>query len=138
MDNKIQLDLTTINLYELVDQPTLATYMGEGAEKIIEKNRPFYEKSHEICINGIYFALTKFREYDTEFVVLSLYKKIPRAKKTYRYAFGAYDIEKNELLWFFNGQSSAESRIIAVKTYAALKKWCETTNPHLLPFAYKK
>lgn len=138
MDNNIKLDLTKINIYELVDQPTLATYMGEGAEQIIDKNRPFYPKSHEICINGIYFALTRFLEYDTEFVVLSLYKKIPRAKKTYRYAFGAYDSDKNELLWFFNGQSSAESRIIAVKTYAALKNWCDINHPTWIPFAYKK
>jgi hypothetical protein len=135
---KIKLDLTTINIYELIDQPTLASYMADGADAILKQNRPYYENSQEICVNGIYFALTEFTEADTEFRVLAHYKKSPRSKKTYRYAFGAYNPDKNELVWFFNAQPYAESRLVAVKTYAALKQWCDANHPNLLPFAYKK
>ena len=134
----MKLDLTKINIYELIDQPTLAAYMGKGGEDIVQRNRPYYQNSKEICVNGIYFALSEFNEQNTLFRVLSLYKKSPRAKKTYRYAFGAYDQEKNELIWFFNAQSSAENRLLAIKTFAALEKWCEANHPKLLPFAYKK
>lgn len=134
----MQLDITHMNPLELIDQPTLALYMDNGVEKILEVNRPYYPESKEICVKGIYFAITKFNEGGTEFVVCSQYKKSPRAKKTYRYAFGAYDTEKNEMVWFFNGQSVAINRQAAVKTYAALKKWCETNHPKYEPFAYKK
>lgn len=138
METRLKLDLTKINIYELIDQPTLAAYMGKGGEDIVQRNRPYYQNSREICINGIYFALSEFNEQNTLFRVLSLYKKSPRAKKTYRYAFGAYDDTNNELIWFFNAQSSAENRIVAVKTFVALSKWCEANRPHLIPFAYKK
>jgi hypothetical protein len=89
-------------------------------------------------VNGIYFALTEFQESDTMFRVLSMYKKAPRSKKTYRYAFGAYKPDTNEILWFFNAQSNAETRSVAVKTYAALSTWCEKNKPDLIPFAFKK
>lgn len=134
----MKLDITHVNLLELIDQPTLALYMDDGADKILEANRPCYPDSKEICVKNIYFALTKFNESGEEFVVCSQYKKTPRAKKTYRYAFGAYDGEKNELVWFFNAQPVAESRLSAVKTYGALKKWCKSNHPSLQPFAYKK
>jgi hypothetical protein len=135
---KIKLDLTTINIYELIDQPTLAAYMADGADAILKQNRPYYTGSKEISVNGIYFAITEFQEADTDFRVLAHYKKSPRSKKTYRYAFGAYNPDKNELVWFFNAQPYAESRLVAVKTYAALKQWCDANHPNLLPFAYKK
>jgi hypothetical protein len=138
MSTNIKLDLTPVNIFDLVDQPTLATYLSDGAEKILDKNRPFYEGSKEICVNGIYFALTEFEESDTMFRVLSMYKKAPRSKKTYRYAFGAYKPDTNEILWFFNAQSNAETRSVAVKTYAALSMWCEKNKPDLIPFAFKK
>lgn len=134
----MKLDLKSINLLELIDQPTLALYMDKGTDKILDANRPYYPNSREICVKGIYFALTECLEYDTHFVICSQYKKTPRAKKTYRYAFGAYDPDKNELVWFFNGQSIAETRPVAIKTYSALKKWCSTNAPSLIPFAYKK
>lgn len=138
MSTNIKLDLTDINIFDLVDQPTLASYLAHGKDKILEKNRPFYEGSKEICVNGIYFALSEFEENDVLFRVLSMYKKAPRSKKTYRYAFGAYDPDNNKLLWFFNAQSSAETRSVAVKTYAALTVWCANNKPKLIPFAYKK
>lgn len=134
----IKLDLITINPHDLVDQPTLASYMSEGADPILEKNRPFYSNSQEICINGIYFALTTFNEGDCDFTVLSLYKRSPRQKKTYRYAFGAYDPATNQIFWFFNAESQAQSRDLAVRTFIALKKWCGENYPSYIPFAYKK
>lgn len=134
----IKLNLTTLNPHDLVDQPTLASYMSDGAEPILEKNRPFYLNSKEICINGIYFALTSFYEGQAEFTVLSLYKRTPRQKKTYRYSFGAYDPKENTLLWFFNADSQAQSRDLAVRTFNALTTWCTQNQPDLIPFAYKK
>jgi hypothetical protein len=134
----IKLDLITINPHDLVDQPTLASYMSEGADPILEKNRPFYSNSKEICINGIYFALTTFAEADSHFTVLSLYKRSPRQKKTYRYSFGAYDPAGNQLYWFFNAESQAQSRDLAVRTFNALTKWCDDNCPTYTPFAYKK
>jgi hypothetical protein len=134
----MKLDITNINLLELIDHPTLAVYMDNGADKIVEANRPYYPESKEICVRGIYFAITKFNEGDTEFTVCSQYKKTPRAKKTYRYAFGAYDPDKNDLVWFFDGLPVATTRQAAVKTYVVLKRWCESNAPKLQPFAYKK
>jgi hypothetical protein len=134
----IKLDLITLNPHDLVDQPTLASYMSDGAEPILEKNRPFYADSKEICIQGIYFALTTFNESDAEFTVLSLYKRSPRQKKTYRYSFGAYDPTQNQLYWFFNAESQAQSRDLAVRTFKALTTWCVTNHPTYIPFAYKK
>jgi hypothetical protein len=134
----MELSLIEINVHELVDQPTLATYMSEGEEVILEKNRPFYQNSKEICVQGIYFALTEFKEGEVNFRVLSLYKKSPRQKKTYRYAFGCYDQKKNKIYWFFNLDSVASSRDIAVKTMGALNTWCKTNAPSCTAFAYKK
>lgn len=134
----MKLDLKSINLLELIDQPTLAVYMDNGSEKILEANRPYYPHSREICVKGIYFALTEVQEFEMPFMVCSQYKKTPRAKKTYRYAFGAYNPDKNDMVWFFNGSPVAETRLDAVKTYSALKKWCSINHPTLIPFAYKK
>jgi hypothetical protein len=138
MNTNIKLDLTSLNVHELLDQPTLVSYLGGEVNEILDRNRPFYDSSTELCVNGVYFALTSFTELGTEFNVLSLYKKSPRSKKTYRYAFGAYDTDKNELVWFFNAQPIAENREIAVKTFAPLKTWCAKNYPNMIPFAYKK
>jgi hypothetical protein len=138
MNTNIKLDITKLNVHELLDQPTLVSYLGNGVDDIIERNRPFYDSSREICVNGVYFALTSFTEMGVEFNVLSLYKKSPRAKKTYRYAFGAYDPDKNDLVWFFNAQPIADNREIAVKTFAPLRLWCKENHPNYVPFAYKR
>ena len=34
METRMKLDLTKINIYELIDQPTLAAYMGKGGESL--------------------------------------------------------------------------------------------------------
>jgi hypothetical protein len=134
----MELSLIELNVHSFVDQPTLASYMSEGGERILEKNRPFYQNSKEICIDGIYFALTTFKEGQVDFSVLSLYKKTPRQKKTYRYAFGCYSEKENALYWFFNAQSVAQSRDIAVRTIEALQNWCDKNEPNAIPFAFKR
>lgn len=134
----MKLDLISVAPQELVDQKTLAAYMSEGAENILAKNRPFYANSKEICVSGIYFALSTFKEEGTNFRMLSLYKRQPRQKQTYKYTFGAYNPKTNELLWFFNLTSVCENRLVAIKTFKALESWCADNEPELLPFAYKK
>jgi|688.fasta_scaffold402650_1 hypothetical protein len=138
MKQTIKLDLISVPPQELVDQRTLATYMSEGAEHILAKNRPFYTNSQEICVSGIYFALSTFQEEGVNFRILSLYKRQPRQKQTYFYCFGAYNPKANELLWFFNLDSVCDNRLSAIKVFKALETWCANNEPDLLPFAYKK
>ncbi len=138
MKQNMQLDLISVPPQELVDQRTLAAYMSEGADNILQKNRPFYTNSKEICVSGIYFALTEFKEDGVNFRMLSLYKRQPRQKQTYFYCFGAYNPDTNELLWFFNLSSVCDNRLVAIKTFKALENWCKINEPNLLPFAYKK
>lgn len=140
MNDQLSLELSTVNIYELIDHATLAAYMsGEnGEEQILSENRMYYPNSKELKIQGVYFALTTFPESDGDFTVLSFYKKVPRQKKTYRYSFGAFDPKQNTLYWFFSAQPKAESRDIAIKLYRLLQTWCSKNFPDYIPFAYKK
>lgn len=81
------------------------------------------------------FNLNVFIERGMEFGVLSSSNRFkPSSGNLYKFGLKA---DSGNYYWFFNGKPVVKGRINALKTYSALKQYCENKKIGQ-PFAYKK
>ena len=130
----MQLQLTEIEIFDVIDSDTIDYYAMGKKNDIVEVNRELFSGGQEFIYKDYYFAFLNVNEDGNEVTFLHPYRaNVSRHK--WKYAFGCQD-SKGKLHWFFKGVSKASDRTTALAIYDQLVEYCQTKS--LKPFLIKK
>lgn len=122
---------------KFVDVEGLHALSEENKLSFITHNRNIFEGGKELLVNGYYYGMVSFIENGETFTILTPYRLIVPKYPKKNFGFGAYDHSCNQLLMFFDGISTTDSRLVAIQVFNSLVRYCKSTYPNFEPFTIK-
>jgi hypothetical protein len=93
---------------------------------------PFSQKEEKID-----WGLSVFTENEKPFAIL-YEKNINKVPETTNYRFGFIDLDTKLKFWLFNGNSTANNRVIAIDAFNELQNFIEQSKLNYQSFCYKE
>ena len=134
---KNKFEITDFSMVKVLDKDTRGFYERGLSDLLVKMNKSTFEGGKQLLIDGYYFGMVTFVEFQMPFTLLSPYRATPLKAPTRQFGFGGYDTNQNKLFMFFNGVATTKDRLTAIKVYNALVTYCKDQLPHIKPFAIK-